>query len=220
MPCFFFLASLLCEAYKTLTTIYEKDSEGGLKGQHIPRSKKGTLAKPPDLKGIKFKCLRGIAEDVVRRLLDEVAEERISLIEMNSECTSIKQIQKVQSAFIKGTNSSSWEEAKQKYPKFVSPEQLEPFKKLNFSSKLPEQFLRFCQRVMQTCEVESRDTDTLFCTTVNSSLGMFWKEDSLSINPSKLQSLFQSTGIRYPGFTLAVFDIPEEIVSAIHTQNS
>jgi len=215
----FYLASLSCEAYSSLTTIYQKFADGVLKGQHIPRSKKGTLAKPPDLKGSKFKCLRGISEDVVCSLLREVAEGKISPAEMNSECVSIKQLHKVQSAFIKGTNSSSWAEAQEKYPKFATAEQLEPFKKLNFSTKLPEQFLKFCQRIMRTggeCDASnSSDTDSTFCTSANNSVGIFWKEDTMLIDPSKVQTLFQSTGNSFSGFPLSVFDIPNEVVSLL-----
>ncbi len=45
----------------------------------------------------------------------------------SSECTAIKQLQKVQSAFIKGTNTLSWSDARQRYPFFATTEQLEPF---------------------------------------------------------------------------------------------
>ena len=145
----FFLASLPRVAYGYLTTVYQMFANGTLKSQHVPRSKKGTLAKPPDLKGSKFKCLRGISDENVCRLLQEISERKISLIEMISECSSLKQLQKVQLAFLKGTNCNSWEEAVIKYPTFTTAEQLEPFKKLNFSAKLPEQFLKFCQRVTQ-----------------------------------------------------------------------
>lgn len=145
----FFLASLSCEAYNYFTTIYQMFSEGRLKGQHVPRSKKGTLAKSPDLKGSKFKSLRGVSDEDVCRLLLELSEGKLTLTEMISECTSIKQLQKVQSAFLRGTNCNSWDEAVTTYPTFTTSQQLEPFKKLNFSGKLPEQFLKFCQRVMQ-----------------------------------------------------------------------
>ena len=110
-------------------------AKGTLKSQHVPRSKKGTLVKPPDLKGSKFKCLRGISDDDVLRLLQELSEEK-----MISECTSLKQLQKVQLAFLKGTNCSSWEEAVVKYQKFTTAEQLEPFKKLKFQASYQNNF--------------------------------------------------------------------------------
>ena len=146
----FFLASLPSHSYNKLCEVYKKFSEGTLKGQHIPRSKKGTLSKPPDLKGSKFKCLRGVPLQDVSRLLLELSEETISLAELSSECNSIKQLQKVQAAFMKGTNTSTWEECQQKYPSYATAEQLEPFKKLDFKpNKLPEQFLKFCQRALR-----------------------------------------------------------------------
>ena len=146
----FFLASLPSKAYDYLKIVHKKYREGKLKGQHIPRSKKGTVAKPPDIKGSKFKCLRGVTEDVVCRLLQELSEGKLTLLEMSSECSSVKQLQKVQSAFIKGTNCTSWDDAKEKYPMFTTAEQLEPFKHMSFpSSKLPDSFLKFCHRAIQ-----------------------------------------------------------------------
>ena len=50
----FFLASLPSKAYDYLKIVHKKYREGKLKGQHIPRSKKGTVAKPPDIKGSNF----------------------------------------------------------------------------------------------------------------------------------------------------------------------
>ena len=67
------------------------------------------------------------------RLLCELKECKISLRELSSECKSIKQLHKVQVAFLKGTNSISWEATTQKFPKYATAAQLEPFKKLNFS---------------------------------------------------------------------------------------
>lgn len=145
--------------------------------------------------------------------MGEVADKKISLNEMSSKCSSLKQLQKVQSAFIKGTNSSSWAEAQKNYPKFATAEQLEPFKKLNFTIKLPEQFLKFCQRVMQAgCDSDTgtcSNTDAIFCISTNGSIGIFSKEDTLLVNPSKLPDLYQSTGNTFSGFTLAVFVIPD-----------
>ena len=56
------------------------------------------------------------------------------------------------------------------------------------------------------------DMDSVFCTSANSSLGIFWKENPSQVNPSKLLNLFQSIGHSIPGFTLAIFDIPEDTV--------
>ncbi len=73
----FYLAALPNGSFELLKVIYRMFSDGELKGQHVPRSKKGTLAKPPHLKGSKFKCLRGIDGEEVCRLLRELQERSI-----------------------------------------------------------------------------------------------------------------------------------------------
>ena len=60
----------------------------------FPRSKQGTLANPPDLKGSKFKCLRRISDDKVCRLLQEISEGKFSIVEML--------LQKAQLAYFEG----------------------------------------------------------------------------------------------------------------------
>ena len=80
------------------------NTDGILKGQQISRSKKGTMTKPPDLKGSNFKGLRGIDSDSVLRLLQDLENRKITLKELSTQCTSIKMLLKVQTAFVKGTN--------------------------------------------------------------------------------------------------------------------
>lgn len=124
----FFLASLPNDSFSLLEEIYVKFGEGELKSQTIPRSKKGTAAKRLDLKGSQLKCLRGMEVTEVHRLLSEVNDQEISFKEMSSECVAIKNMQKVQVAFVQGTNCADWEEAVKKYPKHTTAEQLEPYR--------------------------------------------------------------------------------------------
>lgn len=216
----FFLVSLPSYSYQKLCDVYKKFSEETLKGQHVPRSKKGTVSKPLDLKGSKFKCLRGVPHTEISRLLLELSEESLSLAEMSSECNSLKQLQKVQTAFMKGTNCNTWEECQEKYSSYATAEQLEPFKKLDFSktSKLPEQFLKFCQRIMENendaeSSCSSTQSDTVFVTCFRDRMALFWKEDPLQINPTNLQLTMKVANVNaFPGFSLSVFDIPKSLV--------
>ena len=73
-------------------------------------------------KGWKFKCLRGLPLTTVTQMLLDVAERKSSLKKIAADCQSIKDLQKVQTAFLKCTNTSSWEEAEIKYPKYVCTE--------------------------------------------------------------------------------------------------
>ena len=158
--------------------------------------------------------------------MQELTEEKITLLEMSSECSSIKQLQKVQSPFIKGTNCASWAEAREKHPFFTTAEQLEPFKYLGFSSsKLPDQFLKFsrelCSKFMNTpadnkdliflyisyfirYDVQNStnpDTDTVFVYSYKNTISVFLKEDPMKVYPSTLQSLMNVAGVKngFPG---------------------
>lgn len=72
-----------------------------------------------------------------------------------------------------------------------------------------------CDSDTGTCS----DTDAIFCISTNGSIGIFLKEDMLLVNPSKLPDLYQPTGNTFSGFTLAVFDIPDEVVSYYDPNN-
>ena len=145
----FFLSSLQLKSFRLLQQIYDKFSNAELKAQVVPRSLKGTITKQPDLKGSQFKCLRGVDVSEIYRLLKEVNDTDMSLKEMSSECVSIKHLRKVQAAFVQGTNCNNWNEACEKYSKYATAEQLEPYKKLDFSGKtLPPMFLKFCQHAI------------------------------------------------------------------------
>ena len=211
----FYLAGLPEASFEALKDIFSMFSKGQLKDQSVSHSKKGTASKRPDLKASNFKCFRGIELSVVNRLIIELKNKEISLRDMSSECSSIKQLHKVQKAFVRGTNSSSWEEAKQKWPSYCTASQLEPFKKLNFlGSVLPEPFLHFCQRVVslnpdndheRDC-TERSATDDLFLITSRGCKGIFWKHDITTVNADKFSALLHNSGVvKFPGFSLAIF---------------
>lgn len=217
----FYLASLPDNSFNALKEIFSLFSKGKLKEQTVSHSKKGTASKPPDLKASNFKCLRGIELSVVNRLLMELKGKQISLREMSSECGSIKQLHKVQKAFVKGTNSSSWEDAQQKWPNYCTANQLEPFKKLNFSgSVLPESFLHFCQRAVSSgvkdnendCSegLTTKDADDSFLIATKICKAIFWKHNIKAVNSDKLSALLHNLGVtNFPGFSLAIFDFPD-----------
>jgi len=104
----FYFASLPSATYKLAEQIFCKFRDAELKGQKVPRSKKGVHSTPPDLKGSAMKCLRGIEVTMVNDLLQGVASGSTSLHELAFQCASIKQLTNIQSAFMKGTNCSSW----------------------------------------------------------------------------------------------------------------
>lgn len=200
----FFLATLPCNSFKVARSIFQMYSNGKVKGQKVPKSKKNVQAKPLDLKGSNFRCLRGVAEDAVHSLLVDVKNRKLSLQELSSQCQSMKQLSRIQAGFMKATNCSSWDEAEEKYPKFVSPEQLEPFKKLSFTgSTLPEPFMKFCQTAMKSTSALPTATavredahDDVFVIPHGSELGIFWKMDVFAVNGDHLDKVLKKVRFR------------------------
>ena len=82
----FYLASLPNGIFKTVEKMFLLYLKGQLKGQKIPRSKKSVAATPPDLKGSKLKCLRGVDLEVCHKLLKDVVDKKSSLVELSGEC--------------------------------------------------------------------------------------------------------------------------------------
>ena len=199
----FYFASLPSASYKLAEQVFRKFRDAELKGQKVPRSKKGVHSNPPDLKGSSMKCLRGIEPTMVHDLLQGVASGNTSLHELACQCTSIKQLGRIQSAFMKGSNCSSWGEAEEKYPEFIVPEKLEVFKKLNFNKPtLPTEFMRYCQRAMKKVKqhaVEGTATfkgDHIFALehAKTNARGVFWNHDILEMNGSSLEHAFAQVG--------------------------
>lgn len=190
----FHLASLPTPTFDHVRSIYEQYAHGSLKGQKISKAKQAS-AKQPDLKGSNFKCIRNIDLDTVHALLSEVSQGKISLADFASECTSVKQVGKVQAGFVKATNCESWDDARSKFPLFTTPQQLEPFKLLNFNGPtLPQELMRFCQNAMKKASTGGKgvsiyDGDDLYVVE-RQTVGLFWKQEVLDVNADRFTDMF------------------------------
>lgn len=195
--------------------------EAKLKSQSVPRSKKGTTGKALDLKGSQFRGFRGLEIQDVHRLLVELKNSKISLKEMSCECATLKQLQKVQLAFVRGTNSKNWDDACEHFPTFTTAEQLEPFKKLDFNGgkTFPPTFMKFCQRAItaassaeESLNYNDQEKDTIFCVSHKDYIALFWRERIKEVTPDKFTALWKtlmSSENSFSGFSLSIFDIIE-----------
>lgn len=140
------------------------------------------------------------------RLLVEVRDLKLSLPELCSECADIKQLCKIQVAFLKVVNCTSWAEAEEQFPEFTKTDMLEPFKRLNFSgSTLPDSFMKYCQSAIKskvTCEkptqhvnCTSTDMDDLFFIEHNDCMGIYWKKDIFDVTREKLERMMERVGV-------------------------
>ena len=55
--------------------------------------------------------------------------------EMMAECRDVKVLKEIQTKFIRETGVSSWEEATEKFPEFVTADALDEFRGCNFKSE-------------------------------------------------------------------------------------
>ena len=198
----FYFASLPCASFDVAEKVFDQYANAELKWQKIPRSKRGVSSKPPDLKGSTLKCLRGIDISMVTKLLQSVTDGDASLHDLASQCLSIKQLGKVQTAFMKATNSGSWSEVESKYPEFVMPEKLEVFKKLNFNKPtIPTEFMKYCQQAMKKSRQPSFGDGTATLTFTGDNIfaiehsktcarGAFWNVDIFDVSGITLERAF------------------------------
>ena len=70
-----------------------------------------------------------------------------------------------------------------KFPLFTTPQQLEPFKLLNFNAPtLPQDFMRFCQKVSVAGKaVSTYDVGDVYVIE-RQTVGLFWKHELLDVN--------------------------------------
>lgn len=120
----FFLASLPNDVYIVVEKVFTLFSQCQLKGQ---KSKRGGLGKQLDLKGNNFKPLRGLEYDVVKDILEEVAEGKKTLAEMSAYCGKVKKLRNIQQSFMEIVGVTKWDEATEKFPSFCSSQALDEF---------------------------------------------------------------------------------------------
>ena len=191
-----------------MSGIFKTFSEGKLKDQTIPRSKKG-IKSSPELKGSTFKAFRGLDSSTIHRLLTDVLNRDLSIKEATTQCADIKALQKIQQGFLCVMNMDSWDEAKETYPHHTTPKKLEPFKHLDFSGRqLPQQFLQFCQQIRtgkrsdHDSSTTAEDHDNVFVLK-SATTAVLWKAD---ITVDSFEETFNRAGVKCMGFSLALLD--------------
>lgn len=65
---------------------------------------------------------------------------------MKVEAADLKQMRALKTAFLRLTNTDSWEDALDKYPQFASEEQLRKFIRMDLNKSIPRPFADFCTR--------------------------------------------------------------------------
>lgn len=107
------------ELVHALLEMLDKYGKAELKGQRVTKKvlkeKHSAIARKIDFPPSKLKMLRGdVTGAELLQLVEEVNLKRTSLVDLESELLRIKEMRAVQNAFVKHSNSVSWEDAKQR----------------------------------------------------------------------------------------------------------
>ena len=122
----------------------------------------------------------------------------MSFLELQGQCQTVKQLCKIQAAFVKATHCETWDEACKKFPNFTTSDKLEPFKKLNFSlPTIPEEFMKFCQAAQKYVPGHEKDVtkthhdDNIFLFQYKCAMGLFYQISVLDISTDVLEEIFE-----------------------------
>lgn len=155
----FYLAGLSEENYKKLAKIFTLFEAGKL--CKLPKCKQGLLSASVECAPSNFKGLRGLSEEVVSDILDEVINKKVDLKQINNKCKEIKDIKKMKIEFSKQTGVKNWSEAQQAFPYYATDDKLQQFAGKAFNSKdVPSAgFLGFCRKALASKQQGVLSTD-------------------------------------------------------------
>ncbi len=117
--------------------------EAKLKGQKL---RLATLLHKPEFKQNYLTPIRCLGQRDQCHLLERVVNLELSLSELQTEANQLKQQMALKSAFVKLTNSETWERAQEMFPHFATEEQLTRFLNSDLKKSIPKTFSDFCHR--------------------------------------------------------------------------
>lgn len=122
---------------------------GMLKGQKLNLS---SLLAKPEFRQQHLAPIRAMNADDQCTLLEKVIDKEISLTELKTEASQMKSVSALKVAFVRLTNSESWEKATETYPAFANERQLKRFTSCNLKKEIPQSFQDYCSRAKSSLE--------------------------------------------------------------------
>ena len=116
---------------------------GKLKDQKINFSK---LLSKPDFKQHYITPIRGLPENDQCALLHKIIEREISLSELKEHSATLKSMATLKTAFVKITNSESWDKAVNSFPNYASEKNLRRFLGCDLKKTIPKLFYDYCHK--------------------------------------------------------------------------
>ena len=129
--------------------------EGKLKGQKLNLSK---LLSKPEFKQHYITPIRALCETDQCALLQSVVKKEISLTELKELAATKKSMYALKTAFVKLTNSDSWEKAIETFPNYATEARLHRFLGCDLKKNIPKPFYDYCHEA-KTSEAGISITD-------------------------------------------------------------
>ena len=202
------LAALPQVEHDLLERIFELFENCDIKDQTVSRSKRGQISKL-DCKGSYFKPLRAIEPEARKQLLQQVADGELSFSELAASCKYAKKMSAIQRAFMSLTQTSTWEEAAEKFPAQTRQKQLEAFLDLDFSKKatIPSAFVAYCQHAKRMLIAKELSDETSDIIKAKGVTAILLRGDVLTLETEKIVETLTPHG--FSGFNLTLLDPPE-----------
>ena len=163
-----------------------------------------TLLSKPEYKQHYLAPIRALEEEDQCLLLKKVIDRRISLSELKTESSSIKQLQNLRAVFVRLTNADSWEDATNKFPEFASDEQLLKFLHLDLKKAIPKTFSDFSLRAKNSADTPQLQPSA-FSTSFNAVSAHVVQAKFTEISGTKIKSEVSS----FTGANLALASFKE-----------
>lgn len=208
----FFLASLSTHCYQLLLKIFSGFENCNIKGQKVPRSKKGAEATQKlDCRGTLFKCLRNLDEAIRQDLMQNVVEKKFSFQELSSTASRVKQLKEVQCSFMRSVGVTDWAQACSRYPRHTTTERLETLIGLKPSSSTFTQYVqgaKLSETEMQ-CETNQFDHNLLKVSCDDSfAIVAFIPRDPQEVGAALIRNTL-SEAASVAGFKMCITDVTE-----------
>ena len=181
----FYQASLPKKVWRLAMNVIDLFEQAKLKGQKLNLS---SLLSKPDFKQQYLAPIRALEEDDQCMLLERVISKEISLAELKTESSHIKQLHCLRIAFVRLTNADSWDSAKEKFPQFATDEQLLQFINLDLKKAIPKSFSDFCLRAKNSATSQLQSTSDAFTTSFNTVSARILKEKFTEISGTKIKN--------------------------------
>ena len=180
-----------------------KFEEGALKNQKL--TKKQCISKP-EFKQQYIQPIQSLPSDFQTEQLQKVLDNEIRIADLKEIAGKYRSMETIKKAFKNCTNVSSWEEARERFPRHTTAERLDSFTHLSFKDNVPEAFVSFCQAALQNELLEGSEN----MITSDECVGYFIKKDVKKTTYSEIREHGYKT---FMGADLFIFKSSQVYIS-------